>query len=663
MLITLTWLRLDGLRRWRSLAVLALLIALATATILTSIAGARRGQTAFDRLWARTLPATAAVLPNQPGFDWAKVAALPEVAALTEFPVVFGYEAQGYTGASTGFPLADDQMTRTIERPVMVAGRLFNPRRTDEVIVTPKFAATSGKHVGDTLTLELASPQQANQGYDGSTGPPLGPKIRARIVGEGRSPWALDADTPGSPGGILTTPALFTRYRADMMGTMGRAYINALVRLKGGQSEIPAFRADLKRVTGRSDIDVWDNLQQIGDPMHKVSAYEAACLLAFGLAALVAALFLIGQSVARYTSATVADLQVLQALGMTRGQAIAAASAGPALAGVAGSTLGVAGAIVASRWMPIGMASIAEPHPGIDADWFVLAPGWVLVPLLVLAGSATAAAVALAAGRRQAAQRRSAIAAALAAVNVPVPLVVGARFALEPGRGRSSVPVRSALVGAVAGVLGVLAAFTFSAGVSDAASHPERFGQTWQLTTFFGYNGHDFGPASRVLRAVAADRDVTGVDDARIGGAQSGQVSIESFTYAPVGGKRPAVVLTAGRMPARPDEIVLAPTTAQDLHARPGSVVRLAGGGTAAQPVRVTGIGFVPPGPHNGYADGAWLTPGGYDRIFHGAHYAFKFHAATVSLRPGADVQAVARRLDAAAAAIPGGKRLHVHAA
>ncbi len=656
MLITLTWLRLDGLRRWRSLAVLALLIALATATILTSIAGARRGQTAFDRLWARTLPATATVLPNQPGFDWAKVAALPEVAALTKFPVVFGYEAQGYTGASTGFPLADDQMTRTIERPIILAGRLFNPRRADEVIVTSKFAATSGKQVGDTLTLELASPQQANSAYDGTSGPPRGPKIRVRIVGEGRSPWALDADSPGSPGGILTTPALFTRYRTNMMGTNGKAYINALVRLKGGQSAIPAFRADLKKVTGRSDIDVWDNLQQIGAPVNKVFVYEAACLLAFGLAALVAALFLIGQSVARYISATVADLQVLQALGMTRGQAIAAASAGPALAGVVGSTLGVAGAIVASRWMPIGLASIAEPHPGIDADWVVLGPGWVLVPLLVLAGSAAAAAVALAAGRRRAPQRRSAIAAALAAMNISVPLVVGARFALEPGRGRSSVPVRSALVGAVVGVLGVLAAFTFSAGVSDAASHPERFGQTWQLDTFLGFNGQDLGPASRVLRAVAADRDVTGVDDARIGGAQSGQVSVESFTYAPVAGKRPAVVLTAGRMAARPDEIVLAPTTARELNAGMRSVVRLTGGGTATHAVRVTGIGFVPVGPHNGYADGAWLTPGGYDRIFHGANYGFKFHVATVSLRPGADVQAVERRLDAAAAAIPGGK-------
>jgi hypothetical protein len=652
-LITGTWLRLDARRRWRSLAVLALLIALATATVLTSVAGARRGESAWNRLWARTLPATVTVLPNQPGFDWARIAALPDVAALTRFPVAFGAEAQGYGAESSEFALADDQMTRTVERPVILAGRLFNPRRADEVVITPKFAATSGKHVGDWLTLDLASVQQANAGYDGSSGTPAGPRIRARITGVIRNPWNVSADAPGAPGGVVTTPALFTRYRANIMGSTGQVYINALVRLKGGEAAIPAFRAALARVTGRDDIDVWDNSMNFGDPVRRVTAYEAACLLAFGLAALVAALFLIGQSVARYTSATAADLQVLQSVGMTRRQAIAAAAAGPFLAGLAGATLGVAGAIVASRWMPIGLASITEPHPGIDVDWVVLGPGLVIVPLLTLAGSAAAAAAALGAGRRGP-QRRSVVAAGAAAANFPVPMVVGARFALEPGRGRA--PVRSALVGAVVGVLGVLAAFTFSAGVSDATSHPARFGQTWQLTAFFGYNGQDFGPASRVLRAVAADRDVTGVDDARIGGAQSGQVSIESFTYAPVGGKRPAVVLTAGRMPARPDEIVLAPTTAQELHAKTGSVVRLTGGTPISKAVRVTGIGFVPPGPHNGYADGAWLTPAGYDRIFDGAHYEFKFHAATVSLRAGTDVRAAARRLDAVAAAIPGGR-------
>jgi ABC-type antimicrobial peptide transport system permease subunit len=122
-----------------------------------------------------------------------------------------------------------------------------------------------------------------------------------------------------------------------------------------------------------------------------------------------------------------------------------------------------------------------------------------------------------------------------------------------------------------------------------------------------------------------------------------------------VGGKRVPVVLTDGRMPAAADEIVLAPTTADELHAVTGSVVHLAGA-SGPLPLTVTGIGFVPSGPHNDYSDGAWLTPAGYDRLFKGAHFAFKFHAATVALRPGADVQAVAQRLDAKARKITGGQ-------
>jgi hypothetical protein len=650
MRIAWTWLRLELRGRWRPLAALALLVALATATILAAVAGVQRGRTAYSRLAAGTLPATATVLANQPGFDWARIRALPEVTALSEFGFGFGFAVAGLPPGSAGvFTPVDAALTATIERPVVLAGRLYNPRRADEVVVSRQFAATFGKRPGDFLVLLLASPQQADAGYDGTSGgPPRGPRVRVRIVGVIRSPWFLDS--PGGAGGVISSPALFTQHRASMLGTEQAVPVNALLRLAGGPAAIPRFRADLARVTGRSDIDVWNNSVYFGDSVRRVTGYEAACLLAFAVAALAAALFLIGQSVARYLVPTVTDLQVLQAVGLTRRQGAAAAVAAPLLAAAAGTSLGVAAAIVASRWMPIGAAALAEPHPGLNADWRVLGAGWAGVPLLIGAGAAAVAARALSARRRDAGARRSLVAAAATRAGLPVPLVIGTRFALEPGRGRRAVPVRPAVLGAVAGVLGVLAAFTFAAGVSDAAANPARFGQTLQLGAFFGFNGMDGGHVERALRAAAADRDVTGVDDARIAGAQSGQYSVESYTYAPVRGKRLPVVLLSGRMPAARDEIVLAPVSARDLRAQPGSVIRLAGGGSPLAE-RVTGIGFVPVGPHNGYADGAWLTPAGYDRLFAGAHFRFKYHTAAVSLRPGASVPAVARRLHAAAAA------------
>ena len=197
----------------------------------------------------------------------------------------------------------------------------------------------------------------------------------------------------------------------------------------------------------------------------------------------------------------------------------------------------------------------------------------------MLGTAAALAARALTGRRADKATRRSVAAAAASGAGLPVAVVIGSQFALEPGRGRSSVPVRPALIGAVVGVLGVLAAFTFAAGVTDAATHPERYGQTWQLAAFFGFNGQDGGHTAQALRAIAADPDVTGVDDAKIAGAQSGQFSVETYTYAPVGGKPVPTVLVSGQMPTTRDEIVLAPISAQQLHAKTGSVIKLAGGG------------------------------------------------------------------------------------
>jgi hypothetical protein len=660
-LVAVTWLRLDVRRRWRSLIVLGLLVALTTGTVLAAVAGARRGHSAYDRLWARTLPADVTVLANQPGFDWSKVAALPEVSATGLFVVYYGAEVSGsgaggrFSGADMGFPPGNADMLRTVERPVILEGRMFDPARTDEVLASPHYMSARRLSVGAELSVHLSSPAQATAGFDASAGKPLGPTAKVRIVGVMKS--AFWTDSPGDIGGIMPTYAFVRKYQPDIVGANPAEtadYSNALIRLKGGAAAIPAFKADLARATGRSDIDVWDNAVQIGGPIRKSTGYEAACLLAFGLAALLAALFLVGQTMARYASGAAGDLRVLQAVGLTRRQAALSAAVAPGLAAAAGATAGVAAALVASLWTPIGLASIAEPDPGFDADWLVLGVGWAVAVLLVAAGIAGLIRSALSAGRARRAPRGSAIATAATTAGLPVAAVVGTRFALEPGRGRSAVPVLPAIAGAVAGVLGVLAAFTFSAGVSDAVTHPERFGITWQLDTFYGLNGQDFGPAAEVTRAVAGRPEVAGFLDSRVGGAQSGGVSVESFSYTAVDGKQVPVVLTAGRLPGSPSEITLAPTTAHKLDAGLGSVIHLSGG-PGSRAMTVTGIGFVPAGPHNGYDEGAWLTPAGFGQLFRGAHYAFKFHLAAVTLKPGTDPGAAAQALTATAAKVKGG--------
>lgn len=639
------WLRLEWRLRWRSLLVLAVLIGLAGAVVFTAVAGARRGTTATDRLLATSRSAEYLVAPNQPGFDWDQLRALPEVRAL--MPVAYGgFVVDGIPaedGAVWGTPVGPDAFTK-IERPVILSGRAADQGRPDEATVTPGFAERYGLGPGDTVTLRLYLPATMDAINAGAPPPtPDGPAVDVRITGVIRT-FDLSG-TPRTPGGLVATPALFDRYRANLLGATESTVMLGYVRLDGGEAGLAGFMAGLAEVTGRTDIDVWSIIE--GHTLTRRTAdFESAVLLAFGLAGLAASVFLIGTALARHVATTAEDLAVLRSLGMTPRQAIAAGTAGPAAAGAIGAGIGVLGAVVASRWMPVGIAALMEPDPGIDVDLPVLALGWLCgVGLVVLAaglGTWRAEARRLA---DRAAPRRSAIAGAASRIGLPLPVAIGTRLALESGRGRTAVSVRPALVGSVVGVLGVIAALTYLAGSTDAAHNPLRTGQTHQLQAYFGFAGHDTAPAADILARWSADPDVAGVHDCRVGVAGLGpaQQSLNLYTYHPVG--TPVdVVMVDGRLPKAADEIALGPFDLRSLGLEVGSSVELTGDrGTVI--FTVTGSAFVPEGVGNYYMDGGWLTPGGFDRLFAG----FKYHVGYLALRDGADPGTVIPRLDLAA--------------
>ncbi|MEO7429718.1 MAG: FtsX-like permease family protein, partial [Acidimicrobiales bacterium] len=630
-----TWVRLDLRRRVRSLAVLALLVALATATVMTAVAGARRGSTAMERLLDRTQPATIAVLPNDPEFDWGPVAELPGVEALARFPIsAFGvddlppYEAADFT-------YQDNDIMSTVERPVVLDGRLTDPGRDDEVVVTANFRSVYGKGVGDSVTLQLYTPQQIDEAATGVGFPvPEGPEIEAEIVGVVRSPWFSDSgDSPD--GRLIPSVALFTKHEANLLGTTGIIYSNALLRLDGGAAAVPAFRERLAEVSGRRDIEFFD-LAAKADHITDVTGFEADSLLAFALAAAVAAVVLIGQSVARYSAGSTADLQVLRAFGMPPGQVRTGIAVGPTLAAVVGALIGAGASVALSPRFPLGTAAPFEPGPGIHVDPLVLLVGLLVTPLLVGGGALIAARRSSVSGD---ARQGSAVADLAGRWGAPVPILVGMRFALERGRGNQAVPVRPALVGAAVGVVGVVGALTFGAGVSDATSNPARFGQVHQLEVFLGFNDEDFVPTDDVLALVASDPDVAVVNDTRQGVAESGSVDVPVFALDPVGAPLD-VVVTDGRLAEGPDEVTLAPSSVEALGVVVGDRVELTGTDGDGS-FELTGVAFVPTGSHNEYDEGAWVSRVAYDDLFDG----YKFHTAVIALRPGADSEAVAARL------------------
>ncbi|MDP9072857.1 MAG: hypothetical protein M3N98_01560, partial [Actinomycetota bacterium] len=230
----------------RAIVALAVIIGVAGGVTMAAVAGARRDGTAYARLLAKVSPSNVWVLANAPGFDWNLVRALPEVKILGEFPVSFYEVVDDQTGMLAGFPPASPESMRDIERPFIVQGRMPDPARFDEVLMTPS-TRRLGYHLGQTVMLHGYRADRINE-YFSAQGPARGaafdgPLQSVRIVGVGKGSFFAGDDPQIEP-----TLAFFQKYRANILPSL--AYINAVVRLRHGSADIPALRVDLQRLFG-----------------------------------------------------------------------------------------------------------------------------------------------------------------------------------------------------------------------------------------------------------------------------------------------------------------------------------------------------------------------------------------------------------------------------
>ena len=474
--------------RWRGWAMLVLLVAVAGAAVLTAVAGALRTDSAYPRFLKTSKAADVLVAPDNAGlegYDWALarlpgVEAVAPVAGLDLAPLGHGSLAMRATNVMAP---ADGRLGRIVEVPKVLAGRMPAAGRAGEIVVDQRGAAIMGLHVGSVLSMR-AEPEGPPPGANAaSQGPPRPRLLHERVVGivvTRGSVLPVNEQDKGPT--IITSPALLHRLGDRYVG-----YSGAYVRLRPGISP-QAFGHQAQLLT--REFPATGGHAFVADESTQAAAVQrairpgAVALAIFALVLAVTALLIVGQAAARLLATSSMNHPALAALGMTRGQLMATGLAEVGVTAAAGAVAAAAVAVAASPLMPIGAARLAEPAPGVSADTTVLVAGAIAIVVLLVARVVWPAwrltsASARGNDRQAAADQRWRPSAWPAGAGAPVTVVAGVRLALEPGRGRTAVPVRSALAGTALSVFAVTAAVTFGANLLHLVNTPPLYGQRW----------------------------------------------------------------------------------------------------------------------------------------------------------------------------------------
>jgi ABC-type antimicrobial peptide transport system permease subunit len=589
--VALAWLTLRAQlrQRWRAMAGLALLLGLAGGVVLTAAAGAWRTGTAYPRLlsWANAAQVTVTTGELAPAY-MAALARLPQAAAVApeyEYTLALPQPHGTPDFQVQAWSSPDGSYGQAVDRVKITAGRMFADGTADEAVVDPQLAAMEHLRPGDTLRL-LAVPPNGNGDTDLSLAFPVDVRVTGiGVFGDQVVPVTATASEPL----VLLSPG-FTRIKK----VSSVFYLaQAAVRLRPGVSPaafITAAKAlELKYPQAQPVYSEFVNLADQVAATERAMRPEAAALGIFaGLAGLIA-LAVTGQLLARQLALDSAELPLLRALGATRRGLLAVTLARLTVVTAAGAVLAAAIAVAASPLMPVGAARLAEPDPGVSVNAAVLGAGLAviaLLPPLLLAGPAWRA-VSAAMGPLGVAEpsagrtRPSLLASALTSAG-PVASGIGVRMALEPGRGRTAVPVRSALAGTAIAIGALVAAAVFGASLAGLTGTPARYGQNWDAELSTGFAAV---PAPFAAGVLAAEPAITGYAEGDTGQVSVGGTLVPAIGVDPSPGAAASstasgadgyLTLLAGRAPSGPGEIALGEQTMRAVHARLGQDVRVA---------------------------------------------------------------------------------------
>jgi FtsX-like permease family/MacB-like periplasmic core domain len=591
-------------RRWPGLLSLVVLVALVGGLGLGSLAAARRTQSSFSVLLAGTNPSDLEVsmyTGGQGGTDLAYTASLTrEIARLPGVRHV----APGFV--LTGAPLTRDGSPRirvtglaypvasvnglffTQDRLVVNQGRLASPQRADEIVVAPVVARLLGFRVGQIIPFGFYSASQ--QGLPGFGTSAVTPALRVnmKIVGlASLNSEIVEDDVDILPTFIPLTPAFAKEALAH--GGMSSA-LSFGIKTTGGPNTVSLVEREITRLAPPGAQVTNHELAPVVAKADRALKPISIALGVFGSVALLAAVLVAVQIIARRLRTDREDLRILRALGADPVDTILDDLIGLEVAIALGSVLAGLIAVALSPLSPLGPVRAVYPDGGLSWDWTVLGFG-VLALTTVLGGLAAVVAYTTAPHRAASRSRLRSTSGArvvqsAARAGLSAPGVVGVRMALEPGEGRAAVPVRSALLGSVLAVALVVTTLTFGDSLHTLVSDPPLYGWNWSyILNPVGSGGGDVPQVA--LTMLKHDRDVEAYSGASYNDVQMDGEDVPFLLENDGATVTPPVLTGHGFHWA--NEVVVGAATLAQLHKHVGQDVTISYGAPADGPI------YIPP--------------------------------------------------------------------
>jgi ABC-type lipoprotein release transport system permease subunit len=633
--------------RWKAWLALAVLVGAVGGAVMAAAGGARRTDTAYRRFLVAQRAMDIVLIPE----GSRDVPALSEVERL---PGIIQssrvYTVPGKIRTPSGresvypavFPLIDPtgRFGESINRVKILEGRPPDPRRADEVSVTLSVARGLQIAVGDRLRFDVFDHDR-----DGNATNDVLTTLQLHVVAIEVAPGEFESLGGQSITGVHLSPALAVKDPRLLS-----RYEEALVlRVKNGGAGLDALQKEIERRGLPVEQAVSLPEQNVG--VERSNRFQAIALWLIAALGGVTALAVFGQILARQAFLESVEYPTLRGLGMDQGHLMAVGMLRAAGIGMVAAAVSVVVAILLSPLTPTGLARVAEPTPGFRVDAVVLGFGTLTVIVLILGVSllpvyrtARARTTMLGTAEIGSEERMSRLDRGLGGLGLPSSMAIGIRMGIDPGSGRTAVPVRSAILGTTFGIATVVAALTFSASLNHLTRSPDLFGWNWDAVT---------GPTQS---------QPTREDVARAESAIAGSPLVKEFgrgyPETLIVGGRPLLALGLdptpvgpsmidGHAPTAQDEIALGTDTLHQLHLGIGDIVEVRGQGDPSRGTKGTALRMRVVGrlamptfflSFNRPGHGAAVTLGAMNKLQGETGYSFAFFvrfADGVSVRRG----------------------------